>query len=184
MKPYKKLKFNLDVRALNECKRLPYYEYEDRDLKESVLGCAVKSIDGRPSNLFKKVPDLCSSYRLTSIAAQLPTITKYITSFNCDVGRVRIFKQEPGKTTKKHIDEENYYDPPEKHLRIWIAINDSPDFKIFLGDDTIMLKKGEGIVFDPDSPHCAENSSKTETRFSLNMIIKPNKWLKEQCIEY
>ena len=184
MKPYKKLKFNLDVRALNECKRLPYYEYEDRDLKESVLGCAVKSIDGRPSNLFKKIPDLCNSYRLTSIAAQLPTITKYITSFNCDVGRVRIFKQEPGKTTKKHIDEENYYDPPEKHLRIWIAINDSPDFKIFLGDDTIMLKKGEGIVFDPDSPHGAENSSKTETRFSLNMIIKPNKWLKEQCIEY
>jgi len=47
-----------------------------------------------------------------------------------------------------------------------------------------MLKKGEGIVFDPDSPHGAENSSKTETRFSLNMIIKPNKWLKEQCIEY
>ena len=92
MKPYKKLKFNLDVRALNECKRLPYYEYEDRDLKESVLGCAVKSIDGRPSNLFKKVPDLCSSYRLTSIAAQLPTITKYITSFNCGVGRVRILK--------------------------------------------------------------------------------------------
>jgi len=184
MKPYKKLKFKLGEASLKECNRLLYYEYEDRDLKDSVHGCAIKSIDGSPSNLFKKVPDLCSDYRLTSVAAQVPTITRYITSFNCDVGRARVFRQEPGKTTKKHIDEENYYDPPEKHLRVWIAINASSDFKIFLGDDTLMLKQGEGIVFDPDSPHGAENSSKTETRFSLNMIIKPNKWLKEQCIEY
>ena len=74
MKPYKKLKFKLGEASLKECERLLYYEYEDRDLKDSVHGCAIKSIDGSPSNLFKKVPDLCSDYRLTSVAAQVPTI--------------------------------------------------------------------------------------------------------------
>jgi ectoine hydroxylase-related dioxygenase (phytanoyl-CoA dioxygenase family) len=184
MKSYKKLKLKLNKQAIDEVVNLPYYVYEDRDLKESVLACAIKSIDGQPDNLFKNIPDLCKDYKLTSIAGQIPTITKYITSFKCDVGRARIFRQEPGKITQKHIDEENYHNPKEKHLIVWIAINGNPDFKILLGDDEITLNTGEAIVFDPDSAHGAKNLSKTETRFSLNLIIKPNNWLKENCIEY
>ena len=65
---------------------------------------------------------------------------------------------------------------------MWIAINHNPNFKVFLGDDEIVLEKGEGVVFDPDTPHGAHNKSISNERYSLNLIVKPDEWLKNNVI--
>ena len=182
MKTYKRLKFKIEDDMLEECSRLPFYKYDDRDLLNAITGCAIRSIDGKPNNLFKTVPDLCSKYQYTSVCASVPNIMKAVNSFECEVGRVRILKQEPGVLTPKHIDGENWNSPPEKHLRVWIAINHNPNFKVFLGDDEIVLEKGEGVVFDPDTPHGAHNKSISNERYSLNLIVKPDEWLKNNVI--
>ena len=182
MKTYKKLKFKIEEELLEECLSLPYYRYEDRDLVDAITGCAIKSINGKANNLFKTIPDLCENYKFTEICGTIPKIVKAITKFNCDIGRVRILKQKPGVITPIHIDEENWNNPPEKHLRVWIAVNYNPNFEITLGEDKLILEKGEGVVFDPDTPHGAHNKSISDERYSLNLIIKPNEWLKENVI--
>ena len=74
MKTYKKLKFKIEEDLLEECIRLPYYRYEDRDLVDAITGCAIKSIDGKANNLFKSVPDLCENYKFTEICGSIPKI--------------------------------------------------------------------------------------------------------------
>ena len=36
---YRYLKFKIDKNLLNECKRLVYYNYADRDLKDAITAC-------------------------------------------------------------------------------------------------------------------------------------------------
>ena len=38
-------------------------------------------------------------------------------------------------------------------------------------------------MFDPDTPHGAHNKSISDERYSLNLIIKPNEWLKEMSYD-
>ena len=71
---YRYLKFKIDKNLLNECKKLVYYNYADRDLKDAITACAIKSPDGMPNNMFKIEPDTCDQYRFTSIAASIPNI--------------------------------------------------------------------------------------------------------------
>ena len=52
MKTYKRLKFKIEDDMLEECSRLPFYKYDDRDLLNAITGCAIRSIDGKPNNLF------------------------------------------------------------------------------------------------------------------------------------
>lgn len=184
MSTYKYLKFNLETDLLDECSNLVYYNYDDRDLKNAITACAIKSSDGKPNNMFKVIPDVCDKYMFTSITGSIPNIMREIGKFKCDTARIRILKQEPKNVTPIHIDEENWHNPPEKHLRIWIAINHNPNFICVFGKDEICLEKGQGVVFDPDTPHGARNMDNLEARYSLNMIVKPNKWLRENTIEY
>ena len=181
---YKYLKFKLDTNLLDECKKLVYYNYEDRDLKDAITACAIKSPNGMPNNMFKVRPDTCDQYRFTSVAGSIPNIMREINKFQCPTARIRILKQQPKDVTPVHIDEENWHDPAEKHLRIWIAINYNPNFICIFGTDEICLEAGQGVVFDPDTPHGAKNLDKSEARYSLNMIVKPNTWLKENTSEH
>jgi len=181
---YRYLKFRLSKDLLNECKTLAYYNYADRDLKEAITACAIKSPDGMPNNMYKIIPDTCDQYRFTSIAGSIPNIIKEISRFECPTARIRILKQEPQDKTPIHIDEENWGNPVEKHLRIWIAINHNPNFICIFGKDEICLEAGQGVVFNPDTPHGAKNLDEFEARYSLNIIVKPNKWLKENTIEH
>ena len=181
---YKYLKFKINSDLLSECKKLVYYNYNDRDLKDAITACAIKSPDGLPNNMYKVYPDTCASYRFTSICGSIPNIVSEINKFQCSTARIRILKQQPQNVTPVHIDEENGYDPAEKHLRIWIAINHNPNFICIFGRDEICLEAGEGVVFDPDTPHGAKNLDRSEARYSLNMIVKPNIWLKENTIEH
>ena len=71
---YRYLKFKLNKNLLNECKSLNYYNYADRDLKDAITACAIKSPDGRPSNMFKVEPDTCNQYKFTSIVPKIPNI--------------------------------------------------------------------------------------------------------------
>ena len=178
------LKFKIDPNLLDECKKLVYYNYDDRDLKDAITACAIKSPDGMPNNMYKVYPDICDSYMFTSICAIIPKTVSAINNFECPTARIRILKQQPQCTTPVHIDEENWHDPAEKHLRIWIALNYNPNFICIFGKDEICLEAGQGVVFDPDTPHGAKNLDKSEARYSLNMIVKPNTWLKENTSEH
>ena len=184
MSTYRYLKFNLQSDLLAECENLVYYNYDDRDLKNAITACAVKSPDGKSNNMFKVSPDICSNYMFTNIVGSTPKLMNELSKFKCDTARIRILKQKPKCATPIHIDEENWHNPPEKHLRIWIAINHSPNFICVFGKDEICLEKGQGVVFDPDTPHGARNMDNLEARYSLNIIVKPNKWLRENTIEY
>ena len=181
---YKYLNFRLRTNLLNECKKLVYYNYADRDLKDAITACAIKSPDGMPNNMFKVDPDICDRYIFTSIVSTIPNVMEEINKFRCSTARIRILKQEPQDITPVHIDEENWHNPVEKHLRIWIAINHNPNFICIFGKDEICLEAGQGVVFNPDTPHGAKNLDKSEARYSLNMIVKPNKRLKENVIEH
>ena len=181
---YKYLNFRLRTNLLNECKKLVYYNYADRDLKDAITACAIKSPDGMPNNMFKVDPDICDRYIFTSIVSTIPNVMEEINKFRCSTARIRILKQEPQDITPVHIDEENWHNPVEKHLRIWIAINHNPNFICIFGKDEICLEAGQGVVFNPDTPPGAKNLDKSEARYSLNMIVKPNKWLKENVIEH
>ena len=181
---YKYLNFRLRTNLLNECKKLVYYNYADRDLKDAITACAIKSPDGMPNNMFKVDPDICDRYIFTSIVSTIPNVMEEINKFQCSTARIRILKQEPQDITPVHIDEENWHNPVEKHLRIWIALNHNPNFICIFGKDEICLEAGQGVVFNPDTPHGAKNLDKSEARYSLNMIVKPNKWLKENVIEH
>ena len=181
---YKYLNFRLRTNLLNECKKLVYYNYADRDLKDAITACAIKSPDGMPNNMFKVDPDICDRYIFTSFVSTIPNVMEEINKFRCSTARIRILKQEPQDITPVHIDEENWHNPVEKHLRIWIAINHNPNFICIFGKDEICLEAGQGVVFNPDTPHGAKNLDKSEARYSLNMIVKPNKWLKENVIEH
>ena len=181
---YKYLNFRLRTNLLNECKKLVQYNYADRDLKDAITACAIKSPDGMPNNMFKVDPDICDRYIFTSIVSTIPNVMEEINKFQCSTARIRILKQEPQDITPVHIDEENWHNPVEKHLRIWIAINHNPNFICIFGKDEICLEAGQGVVFNPDTPHGAKNLDKSEARYSLNMIVKPNKWLKENVIEH
>ena len=184
MTTYRYLKFKLSSDLFSECKNLVYYNYDDRDLKDAITACAIKSPNGMPNNMFKVEPDTCDKYRLTTIAGSIPNTISEINKFQCETARIRILKQQPKDITPVHIDEENWHNPAEKHLRIWIAINYNPNFICLFGNDEICLEKGQGVVFDPDTPHGAKNLDSSEARYSLNMIVKPNKWLKENTIEH
>ena len=37
-------------------KKLVYYNYADRDLKDAITACAIKSSNGMPNNMFKVYP--------------------------------------------------------------------------------------------------------------------------------
>ena len=80
-----------------------------------------------------KLYRIYENYKFTEICGTIPKIVKAVNKFNCDIGRVRILKQKPGVVTPIHIDEENWNNPPEKHLRVWIAVNYNPNFEITLG---------------------------------------------------
>ena len=80
---YRYLKFKLDVNLLNECKKLVYYNYDDRDLKDAITACAIKSPDGMPNNMFKVHPDTCDSYRFTNICGTIPKTVSAINYFRC-----------------------------------------------------------------------------------------------------
>ena len=69
---YRYLKFKINTNLLDECKSLVYYNYADRDLKDAITACAIKSPDGMPNNMFKVYPDTCDSYRFTNICGIIP----------------------------------------------------------------------------------------------------------------
>ena len=65
-----------------------------------------------------------------------------------------------------------------------MALNSNKNFKYYFRDkntsitNTICLEKGQSVIFNPDTVyHGAENNS-NEVRYSLNIIAKPNEWLR------
>ena len=98
MTTYRYLTFKLSSDLFRECINLVYYNYDDRDLKDAITACAIKSPNGMPNNMFKVEPDTCDKYRLTTIAGSVPNTIKEINKFQCETARIRILKQQPSRS--------------------------------------------------------------------------------------
>lgn len=182
-KSYKRINYFFDDSWEEEINKLTFYKYNDKDLVNSIKACALTSFDGKDSTLYKTVPDICCRYKKTNVSALVPKINKIIDWFQCEKARIRIFKQLPQHKTSLHTDEENE-SCLEKHLRVWIPLNFSPNFYYLFGNTKLQLEKGHPIIFDPDYLHGAVNLDKKISRYTLNMVIKPNNWLKEILYEH
>ena len=164
--------------------KLPFFTCDDYDLKNAITGVALKSESGNINDLLRsKDPENPEDYSLTALYEH-PTIKKLVDSFKLETTRIRIFKQEPNKFTSLHVDYNNTNAKKEEFLiRIWTALNEDESFEYYFQENGIstklLLKKGQSVIFNPDKVyHGAYNKSTYKTRYSLNIIAKPNNWLK------
>ena len=171
------------INKLNKC---TFFECNDYDLKNAITGIAIKSESGNINDLLRsKQPEKPEDYSLT-ILHEHPSIKKLINFFELETTRIRIFKQKPFQKTPMHIDYNNTFAKENDFLlRIWTALTEDSKF-IYLFKEgealtqSICLKKSESVIFNPDKVyHGAINLSTDKIRYSLNIIGKPNKWVKE-----
>ena len=63
-----------------------------------------------------------------------------------------------------------------------MALNSNDNFKYFFKDKGILssvnLKKGQSVIFNPDIVYHGAANNSNENRYSLNIIAKPNEWLR------
>lgn len=154
--------------------KLPYFSCEDYDLKNAITACSIKSATGKIDDLYKSLKeDLPENYNYTKIY-EIPTVKNLVNFFQFDTTRIRIFKQNPNHITPMHIDQDN-----ENIIRLWVALNENPNFKFFFGNnkEEVILKKGDILIFNPNYLHGAANLGNI-SRYTLNICGIPNQWLK------
>lgn len=171
---------------INKLDKCVFFKCDDYDLRDAVTGIAIKSESGNINDLLvTKRPEIPEDYSLT-ILYEHPEIKKLINFFKLETTRIRIFKQEPRAKTKLHLDYNNVLAASDNDflIRIWTALNDDKNFIYTFREGealtkNIKLKTGESIIFNPDTvQHGAINNSSDKARYSLNIIGKPNPWLK------
>jgi len=171
---------------INKLEKCVFFNCDDYDLQNSVTGIAIKSESGKIHDLLvTKKPELPENYSLT-ILYEHPKIKKLIDFFELETTRIRIFKQQSGISTKLHLDYNNVLatNKNEFLIRIWMALNYDKNFTYIFREGeasikNIKLKTGESVIFNPDTvQHGAINSSFNKVRYSLNIIGRPNPWLK------
>jgi hypothetical protein len=149
-------------------KSLSYYSYNN------IYACSIKSASGNVEDLNKSIDgDNKKNYKYTKLIdiASLRTLVSY---FKLDTLRIRILKQPPQKKT--YIVTSN---DSTDIIRIWISLNEDENFYFFFDDNqSINLKVGELVFFNPNSLHGYKNSSNID-RYFLEICSIPNLWLKE-----
>jgi hypothetical protein len=155
---------------------IPYFKCNDYDLKDAITATAIKSADGEINNLYKSTKtDSPENYQYTKLYS-IKEVKELVDYFKMETTRIRIFKQSPKNSTPLHIDKDD-----KDIIRLWAALNEDDNFKFYFGKEKeeVILKKGQILVFNPNYPHGAANLGNTD-RYTLNIVGKPNKWLKEQ----
>jgi len=164
---------------------LVYRNHTDYDLKGVVDAISVKSATGSVYDFYRdSLLENPINFKYTKLYHQFK-VKKLIDFFELEKTRIRIHRQLPTYQTKLHVDEQNTEVKTKEdiRLRIFTALTSSKDFiyEFKSGKDYCIhsLKQGESLVFDPDEvEHGTKNLSKTEIRYSLVQIVKPNDWLK------
>lgn len=154
--------------------KLPYFPCEDYDLKNAITACSIKSATGTIDDLYKSnIEDIPKNYTYTKLI-HIPIFKNLINFFEFETTRIRIFKQDPNHITPMHIDKDDY-----KIVRLWVALNEDPNFKFFFGKEKkeVVLKEGNILIFNPNYLHGAANFG-SKPRYTLNMCGVPNLWLK------
>ena len=163
--------------------KLSFFECDDYDLKNAITGIALKSESGKVNDLLRSKPiEKPEDYSFTKLYEN-KTIKNLIDVFELETTRIRIFKQEPNHETSLHVDYNNTNSSKEDYLvRIWMALNSNDNFKYFFKDkgilSTVNLKKGQSVIFNPDTVYHGAANNSNENRYSLNIIAKPNEWLR------
>lgn len=165
--------------------KLSYFKCDDYDLKNAITGVALKSESGIVNDLLRSKPvEKPEDYSFTKLYEH-KTLKSLVDIFELETTRIRIFKQEPEHKTSLHIDYNNTNSNKEDYLiRIWVALNSNKDFKYFFKDkksniiNTVYLEKGQSVIFNPDTVYHGATNNSNENRYSLNIIAKPNDWLR------
>jgi len=168
-----------------EVANLPFFPHTDYDLlgNEAV---AFRSEDGKINTFYRsKQPENPANFHYTKLYYACPELKKLIEYFKVEKTRIRIHKQRPGINTRLHSDYQNKLGTTFKDylVRVKVGLTYSPDFewhfKLPKEDvKTYELLRGQCVLFDPDIIwHGMANNSKIDTRYSLLMMVKPNKWL-------
>lgn len=165
--------------------KLSYFKCDDYDLKNAITGVALKSESGIVNDLLRSKPvEKPEDYSFTKLYEH-KTLKGLVDIFELETTRIRIFKQEPKHKTSLHIDYNNTNSNKEDYLiRIWMALNSNKDFKYFFKDkksniiNTVHLEKGQSVIFNPDTVYHGAANNSNENRYSLNIIAKPNDWLR------
>ena len=165
--------------------KLSFFKCDDYDLKNAITGVALKSESGIVNDLLRSKPvEKPEDYSFTKLYEH-KTLKSLVDIFELETTRIRIFKQEPEHKTSLHIDYNNTNSNKEDYLiRIWMALNSNKDFKYFFKDkksniiNTVYLEKGQSVIFNPDTVYHGATNNSNENRYSLNIIAKPNDWLR------
>ena len=165
--------------------KLSYFKCDDYDLKNAITGVALKSESGIVNDLLRSKPvEKPEDYSFTKLYEH-KTLKSLVDIFELETTRIRIFKQEPEHKTSLHIDYNNTNSNKEDYLiRIWMALNSNKDFKYFFKGkksniiNTVYLEKGQSVIFNPDTVYHGATNNSNENRYSLNIIAKPNDWLR------
>lgn len=167
--------------------QLDFKGHDDLDLAGNVDAVSIKSNDGGIHSFYRnKLIENPDDFKYTKYYKLCNSLIDY---FELETTRIRIHKQEPGKSIPIHTDDNNINAKTNEdyRLRAVTALTESVDF-IYQFDyegsiEQLSLKKGETVLFDPDLVgHGMINQSKTETRYSLVQIFKAypvSPWLKD-----
>lgn len=167
--------------------QLDFKGHDDLDLAGNVDAVSIKSNDGGIHSFYRnKLIENPDDFKYTKYYKLCNSLIDY---FELETTRIRIHKQEPGKSIPIHTDDNNINAKTNEdyRLRAVTALTESVDF-IYQFDyegsiEQFSLKKGETVLFDPDLVgHGMINQSKTETRYSLVQIFKAypvSPWLKD-----
>jgi hypothetical protein len=150
--------------------KLPFVNYADRDLKDSITACSIKSLTGRIQDLHKSFDDNPEDYIYTKLYG-IPEIKRIVDFFEFETTRIRIFKQLSGKTTPYHIDEDN-----DNIIRIIVPLTYTKGMAFIFDTYYVEADIGEIIFFNPNSRHGSMNRSK-DIRYSLHICGISNDWL-------
>lgn len=169
--------------------KLKFKEHADKDLSGYVDAIAIKSESGSVYDFYRSDPvEKPKNFKYTQLYDKIPEAKLLTDFYEIETTRIRIHKQDPGKTIPLHVDGNNSYAKTNEdyRLRMITALTSSVDFiyTFEYNNETIeyQLKDGESIIFDPDLvKHGMKNKSKTKTRYALVQVFKAypvTEWMK------
>lgn len=171
-------------KALEEAKRLPFILHTDMDLVGQVKAISLRSSDSLPTSLYRdSVPEKPEDFSYTKLYYSNPGIKAIVDFFKVDKARIRVHKQPPNTFVKPHLDynNEGVEKPEDSLLRIIVHLNSDPDFTYLLnykGNKAYLaVEAGKVLIFDPDQVYHGIKNDSNQDRYSIVMVVRPNKWL-------
>jgi len=166
---------------------LKFKAHDDYDLAGAVDAVSVKSSDGGIHSFYRNKPiEEPQDFKYTKYYSLCKPLIDF---FEFETTRVRIHKQDPGKTTPIHTDDNNInaVTKSDYRLRAITALTENEKFvyRFNLNDtiEEVCLKKGQTVIFDPDViGHGMANLTDDKVRYSLVQVFKAyplTPWLKD-----